>query len=180
MSLGSNIHDAFEIVAETYENVCKLMSFCQEEAVEKGEFVLSSPKFLRWKSDNEVDGWLMKSFILLFQNSKDNLMKNKWRKGPIYVMEINLNPYRYNHPMIIIAKFEYHDKLSSWSEGVSPAEHWGFHDPMYQDEFSEGDKFSYCSDISDEAYSNRYWGLKRIVVIGTPLGACAKSIFSKC
>jgi len=174
MRLGKNIHDAFEIVAVTYENVSKLMSFSLKKAVESGEFEPSSQKFLRWKSDNEIDGWLMKSFILLFQNTKDKPMKNKWRKGPIYVMEINLNPFKYDEPMINIAKFEYSDSLSSWSEGVSKSDHSGFFEPLYNDDFSEGDQFSYSSEITDDAYSNRYWGLKRIVGIGVPLAEVSR------
>jgi len=169
MNLDNNIHDAFEIVAKTYENVNKLMSFCRENADEKGEFILSSPKFLRWRSDIEVDSWLMKSFILLYQNSKDKIMKNKWRRGPIYLMEINLNPYLYIKPMINIAKYVYSDNLSSWGEGISSADHWRFYDPLYQDDFSEGDEYNYCNYISDEAYSNRYWGLKKIIGTGIPL-----------
>jgi len=169
MSLGKNIHDAFEIVADTYENVSKLMSFCMEQSSEKGEFVLSSPKFLRWKSDNETGGWLMKSFILLFQNSKDKLLKSQWRKGPIYVLEINLSPYDYKVPMINIAKFEY-DDITSWDKGVSPADHWRFYQPLYDDAIApfSGDDFNYSGFI-DDAYSERYWGLKRIVGIGVPL-----------
>ena len=168
MSLGENIHAAFEIVAETYENVSKLMSYCQEKAGDNEEFVLSSPKFLRWKSDNDVRGWLMQSFILLFQNSKDKLLKNQWRDGPVYVMEINFNPELYNEPMVNIAKFEY-DNMSSWSEGVSPAAHDIFYDPLYGNFIDfEGDEFSYSGDVSDE-YISRYWGLRRIVGIGVPI-----------
>ena len=171
MNLGENIHNAFEIVAETYKNVYKLMSYCQEEAIEEGEFALSSPKFLRWKSDNEIGGWLMKSFILLFQHSKDKLLKNQWRKGPVYVLEINLNPNDYDEPIVNIAKFIYND-VNSWGEGVSPAAHWIFADPLSNNndivEY-EGDVSAYSGHITDEVYSNRYWGLQRIIGIGVPL-----------
>jgi len=171
MSLGKNIHDAFEIVEETYENVYKLMNYCQE-ASEEGGFVLSSPKILRWKSDVEIDGWLMKSFILLFQHSKDRRLKNKWRKGPIFVIQIDLNPYREEHdgPMVNLAKFEYND-ISTWNEGISLTGHKFFYEPLYNNDIVkfEGDVFSYCGSIVNEEYSNRYWGLRRIVGIGMPL-----------
>jgi len=169
MNSGENIHNAFEIVAETYENVNKLMSYCQEAAAEKGEFVLSSPKFLRRKSDNEVDGWLVKSFILLFQHSNDKLLKNQWRNGPIYVLEINLNPHDYDKPTANIAKFVYNN-VNSWEEGVSPAHHRIFYDPLYYDivEF-EGEESAYSGQVSNEVYSDRYWGLQRIVGIVVPL-----------
>jgi len=169
MSLGENIHTAFEIVAKTYENVSKLISFCQDEASEESDFILSSPKFLRWKSDNDLGGWLMKSFIQLFQSSEDKLLDNQWREGPIYVMEINLNPYTYSEPMVNLAKFLYVD-ISSWNEGVSPASHWIFHDPLYDGKVEyDGDDFEYTGTISDEAYSSRHWGLYRVVGVGMPL-----------
>jgi len=113
MSLGKNIYDAFEIVEKTYENVYELMRYCQEEATQKGDFIASSPKFLRYKSDNKIDGWSIKSFILVFQNSNDLLLENKWRDGPLFVMEINLFSNKYDVPMVNITKFEYKTDLSS-------------------------------------------------------------------
>lgn len=169
MSLGDNIHNAFEVVIETYDNINKLMSFCQKEALDKGEFVLSSPKFLRYKSDNEINGWLTKSFVLLFQKSKDKPLENQWRRGPVYVMEINLHPDIHKVPMVSIAKFVY-KKISSWEKGVSISAHWAFFDPLYNTDVTEfeGDDFSYSGTINDE-YSDKYRGLQRLVGIGVPL-----------
>jgi hypothetical protein len=173
MSLGKNIYDAFKIVAKTYESIDKFMSYCQEQASEEGEFLLTTPKFLRYKSDNDNSGWFINSFILLFQRSKDRLLKNRWRKGPIYVMEINVNPYDLNEcdePMVSIAKFEYKD-LSSWNEGISKAENWAFHDPLYKGvvEFEEEDNGNYRGVIDDGELSKQYWGLNKIVGIDVPL-----------
>jgi len=149
MCLGKNIHDAFEIVAETYENVDKLMRFLKDS--KDGGFVHSSKRFLRQRSDLEIEGWYLNSFILLFQNSNDKLMSNKWRKGPIYVLEINLNPSLYDEPMVNLAKYEYSDNLSSWNEGITSGEHRIFFNPLYNDSLFEGeDDFDYAYEITDE------------------------------
>jgi hypothetical protein len=168
MNLGENINNAFEVVSETYESVYKLMAYCREQAIEKGEFELSSPKFLRWKSDNAIGGWLITSFILLFQHSKDKLLKNQWRQGPIYVMEINFVPSLYDEPMLNLAKFEYAD-LSTWGEYISPSDHWAFYEPLQNVDLVGANELAYSGDVVDETYSTRYWGLKRIVGIGVPL-----------
>ena len=172
MNLGENIFAAFDVVAKMYDNVNKLMNYCRTAADENGEFVLATPKFLRWKSDTEPNGWYIYSFILLFQNTADQKLANKWRNGPVYVLEINLyNPDVYTEPMVNLAKYEYTD-IESWAEGCSPANHHVFYHPLYGT-FGEWIKFeqdgtNYAGEIIDKE-ANRFWGLRRITGVGIPL-----------
>jgi hypothetical protein len=171
MNLGENIREAFDIVAKTYENVNKLMEYCRAKASEKGEFVLSTPKFLRWKSDVDVGGWLISSFILLFQNAKDQLLESNWRNGSVYVLEINLyEPQHITAPIVNIAKFEYVD-IESWSEGCSTSDHWVLYHPLYGENVEfEQDGANYTGYVvnKDDA-DKRFWGLRKITGIEVPL-----------
>lgn len=109
MNLGENIFNAFEVVNKTHENVKKLMEFCRVMAIERKEFDLMSPKFLRYKSDSDYWGWNTNQMFLLFQDTQDELLKNGWRDGPIYVLEILLYEpdgcFETNEPRLEIAKF---------------------------------------------------------------------------
>lgn len=168
MNLGKNIHNAFEVVNKTYENVNKLMTYCSEMAVEEGEYVLVSPKFLRWKSDNNYWAWNIRSFILLFQNAEDQELENEWRQGPIYVMEINLyDPDYYEQPMINIAKFEYKE-IAKWNSGCSPASHYIFYNPLYELNYEQDEEGMYRTEVEAD-YGNRYWGLQNVIVKEIPL-----------
>ena len=168
MNLGENIRNAFSVVGQTYENINKLMDFCKATAAENNEFELSSPKFLRWKSD-KVSGWYIFSFILLFQCLDDLQLDNDWRDGPIYVLEINLDPDTYDVPTVNVAKYEYAD-MSSWSEGCSPANHWVFYDPLYDaPEIKQDGDLIEKNIVKTEYASSRYWGLRRIIYKEIPL-----------
>jgi hypothetical protein len=175
MNLGENICNAFDIVAKTYENVNKLMSYCRTAVNEKGEYELVTPRFLRYKSDIDISGWHISSFVLLFQNVNDPLLKNKWRNGPVYVMEINLyQPTVCNIPIVNVAKFEYVG-IESWAEGCSIAYHWIFRDPLYGDnveyEYKDGQEGEmYFGNVSDTGDADkRLWGLRKITGFEIPL-----------
>lgn len=66
MSLGENIKSAFEVVLKTYENVDKLLRYCDLIAEDYGYEVVTD-KFLRYKSDSNYEGWFINSFIKLYQ-----------------------------------------------------------------------------------------------------------------
>ena len=141
MSSGKSIAIAFMVVQQTYESIYKLLYFCQTSSFEKGEFetMTPMPKFLRWKSDKEYQGWAIMDFILLFQSKKDEVMENGWHRGPLYVFEINLNPSNYDEPTVNIARFDYVD-IENWKREFSPADHWSIYKPLIDSEnmdFSE-------------------------------------------
>ena len=66
MNSSENISNAVQVLYKTYENVQKLMEYCKAIASENG-YTCMINRFLRWKSDNSYDGWLLNDFILLFQ-----------------------------------------------------------------------------------------------------------------
>lgn len=169
MNLNENINNAFNVVRKTYENIEKLMKFCDSIASECGYEVVTY-KFLRYKSDSYYGGWVIDSFIKLYQLEKDKKMKNDWKDGPVFAMELNFE----NIPTVYLSKFEY-ENISDWSKGVSPAEHWGFSEPidLEGNGFKERniDKIDgyYISEPETEDVKIKYWGIKRVVYTNTDL-----------
>ncbi|MDR3597709.1 hypothetical protein [Clostridium sp.] len=165
MNSAENIRNAFKVVNKTYENINKMMNYCKTIADEGNEYVVSVPKFLRYKSDNEFDGWLINDFILIFQSKEDEGLENEWRNGPIYVLDIDFN-YE-DTPKIYLSKFEYKN-IESWSKGCSPANHWRFYWPVRNLEYMKCiDTYGYeiwtPKKGKESAADNSYWGIKKAV-----------------
>lgn len=168
MNLGENIFNAFEVVNKTHENVNKLIEFCKvmsNESNERNEFELVSPRPLRYRSDIDYWGWNTNQIFLLFQDSQDKILKNGWRKGPIYVLEILLyDPngyYETNEPRVELAKFEYED-IENFSSGVSSGEYYCFTHPLYDSDYEELEDEILVANMPEEM-TRRYWGVKRVV-----------------
>lgn len=161
---GENIRNAVMVLYKTYENVYKLMEDCKRRAKEAG-YIVAVDKFLRWKSDGDSDGWLLNSFILLFQSEQDQECEsgNGWRDGPIYAVEICLARKSEPDvlPELLISAFDYED-TNGWSEGCSPASYWVFQNPVHITEAFKGEnRDGYTISIpTQKKYSDMYWGLK--------------------
>ena len=166
---GRNVVNAFKVVYKTYENVQKLISYLQGQAIEMGKYICFSDKFLRWSSDRDIYGWAYSSFILVFQNTNDKELENGWREGSVYALEIDLHTNDY--AKINITKFDYAD-MSSWTKGLSPSAHWVFCHPLYEERQVIDYKYDgaqYEGKIKNEGKSSQYWGLQRVVGFSVPL-----------
>lgn len=175
MNTGENIKNAVHVLYKTYENISKLMAQCRAEAETNG-YLLKSDKFLRWKSDSNSDGWLLNSMILVFQRREDPDCNsgNNWKNAPVYTMEICLalkdDPDYV--PELVLSKFEY-TNIETWHEGCSPAEHWGFHQPIHPGKkfpfsVTKDGNFSISTPKSSKKAEN-YWDLNRAISIAYPL-----------
>lgn len=166
MNSNENIKNALKVIYKTYENVEKLMEYCKTIAAEKTDYINSVPKFLRRKSDNDTEAWLLNDFILLFQNKNNEECEsgNGWRNGPVYVLEICLGEKGSdNFPTLYISKFEY-AYINEWSEGCSPANHWAFYYPLRNESYMDYEtKGNYkVATPKNEKNSKTYWGLKKV------------------
>lgn len=172
MNLTDNIRNAFHVVHKTYENINQLMDYCKTVVAEQYNYVSQSNKFLRYKSDNNVSGWYIQNFILLFQNKKDVELENEWLDGPIYVMEIELYDTESEitttpeFPCVRLSKFEY-DGMPEWNKGYSLNDHWRFYDPLRRDDIMNIQKSGEYLNITvkDQEVSDRhYWGVIKITI----------------
>lgn len=162
MNLGDNIRNAFEVVLKTYENVDKLIKYCDLIAVECGYESVTN-RFLRYRSDLNYGGWFIDSFIKLYQYKEDNILDNEWKDGPIFVMEINF----YDVPTVYLSKFEYED-IETWVEGVSSTLYWGFTKPVGWEGsgFNESaikDKDGYFISTPTPDIKDKYWSVERVI-----------------
>lgn len=167
MNSGENIRNALQVLYKTYENIQKLIDYTKLVAQEKTDYCPAVPKTLRWRSDNDPDGWLINDFILLFQNNTDSDCEsgNGWKNGPVYGMEISLGEKDNDIlPKIYLSKYVYRD-INSWSECCSPSNHWIFNWPLWDEgsmEFAEQDGYYTCIPKSN-GYAERYWGLLKVI-----------------
>lgn len=168
MSSSENIRNALQVLYKTYENVQKLMDYTRIVAQEKTDYMLAAPKALRWKSDNEIDGWLISDFILLFQNNADPdcESQNGWKEAPVYAMEIYLGNIDDKEalPSIYLSKFEF-SNINNQSEGCSPSNHWIFYWPLRDEgnvDFVQMGNY-WIGTPKNERYSSRHWGLKKVI-----------------
>lgn len=171
MNLGENIHNAVIVIRKTYDSIDKLMDYCRTMCEKETNYTTAVPKFLRYKSDNDCEGWMIYDFILLFQNKGDKKLKNGWRNGPIFVMEINLLDE--NVPTVFLSKFEY-ENISDWNLGCSPTNYWAFYWPLRKEDSMDYKELPEYIKVTpkptlEEKIAKDYWGLKRLVYMNIPL-----------
>lgn len=161
MNISENMKNAFCVVRNTYESIDKMMKHCDNIAKNNG-YIPASDKFLRYKSDMSTEGWLINSFVKIYQNDKDIEIDNEWRNGPIFMIEINL----YDSPKLNVAMFRYED-MERWHKGLSPGDHWGFYHPInttLNDSYTENVELEGNVTVTkfNGKISNSYWGLQSV------------------
>ncbi|MDD4495268.1 MAG: hypothetical protein PHV32_13170 [Eubacteriales bacterium] len=164
---------AFQTVREAHKNVQEFISRCIALAEEKCEFELApmgrNNTFLRWNSDRDSNAWSYDSFIVVFQRRSDAKLKNGYRNGALYVLELNFADFEI--PMANVARYDYDSIVKNWSTTpISPGDHWILYQPMYNGliefpEYKSGEM--YCGEAIEPL--ERYWGLKRILGYEVPL-----------
>lgn len=173
MNTAENIRNALQVLYKTYENVNYLMSDCRAAAEDCGYFN-ASDKFLRVKSDRNTNAWLLNDFILLFQqvSDPDCPSGNGWKEGPLYTLEICLGVAddAEQLPTLFLSAFHY-TTLDDWRAGCSPAEHWGFFDPVHQNgPFLVRQEGAYrIAQPATKTVQENYWDLVQVITRQIPL-----------
>ncbi|RXP52258.1 hypothetical protein EC396_11425 [Lutibacter sp. HS1-25] len=152
---AQNIDNAFLVVRETYSNLNKLFSALDNECIENGfiNIIKDQKPFLRWKSDNEPFGWLINSFVKLYQKKdsprkdEDSLSNEIRKDNNIYALEFNLE----SSPVIRIAKFSF--SSNSWTTSPTVSEHWVFYWPLKKLNYNEFE-FSNDNDLQKSTPKN--------------------------
>ena len=171
MSLESNIENAFLVVRKTYENIEKFLAEADRVGSDSG-FDSITPRFLRYRSDIDTEGWMIDSFIKLYQEKQahpcesDNGLKNAY----IYAIDVSFE----DKPEIILSRFEYTD-LNSWTKAPIVSEWWGLYRPVRH---SNGFKIATITVSDDQYFVSRpkdaktgesFWDLKEVVFKKTDL-----------
>ena len=135
MTVGENIHNAFVVVFKTLQAIEKLIRKCRAELDTK-TYYMPEERFLRHSSDQNWEGWIYWSFILLFQRREDGpVMENGWIDGPVYAVEINVDSDTCDVPKVYIAKMEF-DGMKDWIAGCSPSRHSLFYNAIHEDKLT--------------------------------------------
>lgn len=182
MDTGKNIYNAFKVVGETHCSVDKLMKYCSAIVNTQGNYGLLTPRFLRWKSDTDCNGWNTNSFILLFNRNNDENENDEDRNSDVYVMEIDLydenkelDGKMFEEPIINLSRFIYKDTNMSF-EGCSPTNHWRFYWPLRNEniKFKIIDKQDiYYGVLDEKSYvdlgDKKYLGFRKALTKVIPL-----------
>lgn len=176
-SNGENIYTAFKVIENTYTNLAKFFSELDRVGADMG-FISITPRFLRWKSDINPEGWLISSFIKLYQLKSDPFLEDdaEIRNGLIYGVEVLLGDEENSDvqakiPQIFISKYEYDYIAGNWKRLPSVSEHWGFYWPLrnLKDKFIQTNvnNVFIVNPISNA--KNEYWGLEKVTFKKIPL-----------
>ncbi|MEC2056091.1 hypothetical protein I6J18_01910 [Peribacillus psychrosaccharolyticus] len=165
---GENITTAIEIVKETYANLEVLFAEMDRIGEEEG-YITLTPRFLRWKSDTDSDGWMTSDFIKLYQVENDPLSEKlpDLRTGSLFGVEIDLEGQE-EYPTISLIRYTY--DYSAWTRMPAVSDHWLFYYPFRDKNLFEIDqKDKVWTSLPLEKAKKRYWGIQRAVGIDIPL-----------
>ena len=161
MMLEENLSNAIEVLSKTYENIDKFIKFCDAKAVKNG-YEAMTERFLRYKSDKEIDGWLLYFFIKCYLPINNSKLENGLENEAIYCMNIDLK-----EACIWLCKYVY-DDVKVVSENISPATYWVFDEPICSwctnfkiEDFNED--YMISRPVNRETTNKRYWGLKYVI-----------------
>ncbi|MCG6154021.1 hypothetical protein [Leptospira bandrabouensis] len=161
-----NIMNAFEIVEKTYHNSLKLLNEI-ENKLTNSEFISITPnKYLRYRSDVDFYGILIKSLIKLFQKQNDpvHIKNENLRNGPIYGIEINFG--NYTVPKLILSSYSFNNIEANFSYLPSLAEHWLYFNSTHNKDSFEFVNYSDLNQIistpKTAKISKTYYSLKKV------------------
>lgn len=166
-NMGQNISNAVYVLKETYKNL-NLLFLELDRIGEKEGFIPITPKFLRWKSDSDYDGWLTSNFIKLYQLERDSPVNNitSIKDGYLYGIEVDLEENEYPIISLIRYKFDY----SGWTKIPAISDHWVFWDPFRIEKFFKiSEDNGLWTSIPLEKAQSRYWGIQNAVAKVIPL-----------
>jgi hypothetical protein len=165
---GENITNAMNVIQETYANLELLFTELDRVGAEEG-FSSLTPRFLRYKSDNDYFGWLTRDFIKLYQRKDGAMTSNlsELREGPIYGVEVELDT---NEGYPIISMIEYTFDYSYWDSLPVAKDRGIFYSPFRNDnEFDIDENNGVWTSVPHERVKKKYWGLQKAVAYGIPL-----------
>ncbi|MDG5473119.1 hypothetical protein P6709_15305 [Jeotgalibacillus sp. ET6] len=166
--VGANISNAVHVLKETYKNLNKLFSELDRVGEVHG-FNSITPKFLRWKSDSNPEGWLTSNFIKLYQQEGNTPLKHlpNMFDEDVFGIEVDLEGEE-NFPVISIVKFKF--DFAIWTRTPATSDHSIFWDPFRNERFFTITKENELWTSQSTAIGkSRYWGLEKAVAIGIPL-----------
>jgi hypothetical protein len=169
-TLGENINTAVSVLLETYKNLDLLFTKMDRIGKEEG-FVSLTPRFMRWKSDADHNGWLTSNFIKLYQKETDPLATHllELREGPLFGIEVDLDRDE-GYPIISLVEYTY--DYSMWTRMPSLADHWVFWIPFRNENDFEikEENGLWSSELNNKKnLAKRYWGIQKAISRDIPL-----------
>jgi hypothetical protein len=166
-SNGENITSAVTVLKETYRSLNTLFHEMDRIAEEEG-FTSLTPKFLRWKSDSDSDGWLTNNFIKLYQVEGNSAIPHlpELQDGDLFGVEVDLDED--DSPQIALTRYTY--DYTFWTRMPAISDHWIFYYPFREDNSFEIVESNGVWKSKPYTKSiKKYWGIQRAVSRSIPL-----------
>lgn len=167
-SKGESIIQATNLLKETYGNLSILFQELDRVGEEEG-YMTITPRFMRYKSDTDTEGWLTTNFIKLYVKS-DTVPSSieDIRELPWYGVMVDLNDDEESKiPMLSIIRYQFDQ--SHWNRLPAVSDHWTFWSPFYEggfDIFNEGHEWS----ISSKGQAKKkHSGFEKLKAVDIPL-----------
>lgn len=165
---GESIVRASNLLKETYENLSVLFGEL-DRVGEKQGYVSITPRFMRYKSTIDSDGWLITNFIKLYVKSTtipegiDDIRELPWYGVMVDLTEDD----EVDFPVLSILRYQFDQ--SYWNGIPSASDHWTFWSPFYEEEFDRLHTENEWTVLSNGKLKKKYAGFEKLKAIDMPL-----------
>jgi hypothetical protein len=164
---GRNVWNAFRLVRQCNESLQKLLPELDIVAREEGfiSIIPATTSFLRYRSDPDCVGWLISSFIKLYQNSEDQThpIVESLRQGAVFGVEVSMDWKDDERPLLYLSRFEYDTDMTSWQHLPVVTDHAKFYWPLRRDDCELVATSPYMIRVPPKHLKSPYWGLERVI-----------------
>jgi hypothetical protein len=167
-SNGKSVFQATKIINETYENLSILFSELDRVGEQEG-YVTITPRFMRYKSDTDFNGWMTINFIKLYVKSDipptsiEDIRELPWF-GVMVDLEGNEEE---GIPMLSILRYQYDQTF--WDRLPTVSDHWAFWAPFVEDGFDVIREGNEWTSTSSERAKKKHYGFEKAKAIDIPL-----------
>lgn len=168
LSKGESIIQATNLLKETYQNINILFQELDRIGEEEG-YVTITPRFMRYKSDTDVTGWLTTNFIKLYVKAKvvpssiEDVRDLSW-----YGVMVDLTDDDEDDvPMLSIIRYQFDQ--SYWTRLPAVSDHGTFWWPFYDGEYDITHEKNVWSVISNREVKKKHAGFEKLKAIDIPL-----------
>jgi hypothetical protein len=164
---GESIIKATNLLKETYTNLNILFQELDRVGEEEG-YVTITPRFMRYKSDTDVTGWLTTNFIKLYvkapvvPDSIEDIRDLAWYGVMVDLTDDDEEEF----PILSIIRYQFDQ--SHWNRLPAVSDHWTFWSPFYDGEFEithEGNKWAVMANGKGKKKHSGFEKLKAVDIL---------------
>lgn len=165
---GENIVQATNLLKETYKNLNILFQELDRVGKEQG-YVTINPRFMRYKSDTDPDGWMTTNFIKLYVKGETVPSGiEEIRDLPWYGVMVDLNDDEdLKIPLLTIVRYQFDQ--SYWTRIPAVSDYWTFWSPFFDAPFNTTYEDGKWTILSEGNLKKKHSGFEKLEALDIPL-----------